>query len=68
MKETRYSVHKASGVEWLGEIPEHWEVKRIKYLFNVINERSEDGDEDLLSVSQYTGVTKKAISYCKAAC
>jgi type I restriction enzyme S subunit len=55
-------------VEWLGEIPEHWEVKRIKYLFNEINERSEDGDEDLLSVSQYTGVTKKAISYWKAAC
>jgi len=68
MKETRYSVYKASCVEWLGEIPEHWEVKRIKYLFNEINERSEDGDEDLLSVSQYTGVTKKSISYWKAAC
>ncbi len=23
---------KDSGVEWLGEIPEHWEVKRLKYL------------------------------------
>ena len=23
---------KDSGIEWLGEIPEHWEVKRIKYL------------------------------------
>lgn len=27
---------KDSGVEWLGEIPAHWEVKRIKYLFSLI--------------------------------
>ncbi|TXD83112.1 restriction endonuclease subunit S [Subsaximicrobium wynnwilliamsii] len=55
----RYENYKNSGVEWLGEIPEHWEVRRIKYLFNEINERSENGSEDLLSVSQYTGVTNK---------
>ena len=27
---------KDSGVEWLGEIPEHWEIKRLKYLGNSI--------------------------------
>ena len=27
-----YSDYKASGVEWLGEIPDHWETKRIKHL------------------------------------
>ncbi len=26
----RYSKYKDSGIEWLGEIPEHWEIKRIK--------------------------------------
>lgn len=26
----RYDKYKPSGVEWLGEIPEHWEVKRVK--------------------------------------
>lgn len=26
----RYEKYKPSGVEWLGEIPEHWEVKRVK--------------------------------------
>ncbi|MDO9012212.1 MAG: restriction endonuclease subunit S [Gallionella sp.] len=26
----RYSEYKASGVEWLGEVPEHWAVKPIK--------------------------------------
>lgn len=25
---------KGSGVEWIGDIPEHWEVKKLKYLLN----------------------------------
>ncbi|WP_445778571.1 restriction endonuclease subunit S [Shewanella sp.] len=25
---------KDSGVEWLGEVPDHWEVKKIRYLLN----------------------------------
>jgi type I restriction enzyme S subunit len=28
----RYPRYRDSGVEWLGEVPEHWEVKRLKYL------------------------------------
>ncbi|GFD75182.1 type I restriction endonuclease subunit S [Tenacibaculum sp. KUL113] len=28
---------KDSGVDWIGEIPEHWEVKPIKYLGKIIN-------------------------------
>jgi type I restriction enzyme S subunit len=55
----KYDNYKPSNVEWLGEIPQHWEVTRIKNLFKEINERSMNGNEDLLSVSQYTGVTKK---------
>ena len=27
----RYDKYKDSGVEWIGEIPEHWEVKKLKY-------------------------------------
>jgi type I restriction enzyme S subunit len=56
----KYEVYKDSGVEWLGEIPESWDIKRIKYLFSEINERSNDGEEKLLSVSQYTGITIKS--------
>ena len=26
---------KDSGVEWIGEIPEHWEVKQLRYMFNL---------------------------------
>ena len=30
----RYSEYKDSGVQWLGEIPEHWKIHRAKYMFN----------------------------------
>ena len=49
-----------SGVEWISEIPEHWEVKRAKYLFIEIDDRSETGQEELLSVSHMTGVTPRS--------
>lgn len=29
----KYESYKDSGVEWLGEIPSHWNVRRLKYLF-----------------------------------
>ena len=44
---------------WLGEFPTHWEVLRIKNLFQEMENRSETGSEELLSVSHYTGVTLK---------
>lgn len=34
----RYSEYKDSGVQWLGEIPSHWELLKMKYAFK---ERSE---------------------------
>jgi len=58
MKE--YPKYKNSNIAWLRKIPEHWEVRRIKYVFKEMDLRSENGDENLLSVSQYTGVTKKS--------
>ncbi len=51
---------KGSGVEWLGEVPGHWEVKRSRRLFDERNERSETGDEEMLTVSHITGVTPRS--------
>ncbi|HRN70081.1 MAG TPA: restriction endonuclease subunit S [Candidatus Woesebacteria bacterium] len=48
--------YKESGVDWLGEIPEDWKVNRTKVLFKPIDERSKDGSEQLLSVSEHVGV------------
>lgn len=31
----KYEKYKDSGIEWIGEIPEHWEVKRLKSLARV---------------------------------
>ncbi|MBH1971989.1 hypothetical protein FK216_11905 [Moraxellaceae bacterium AER2_44_116] len=35
----RYAAYKDSGVEWLGEVPEHWEVGAIKRFFTVLDSK-----------------------------
>ena len=54
-----YPVMRNSGIPWLGDVPEQWEVKRNKLFLREVKERSEDGSEELLTVSQYTGVTRR---------
>ena len=39
-----YPVYKDSGVKWLGEIPEHWDVKRILYICSLNPTKSELGN------------------------
>ncbi len=53
----KYSSYKDSGVKWLGEIPSHWETIKSKYIWQEQFATSENGTEELLSVSQYDGVT-----------
>jgi type I restriction enzyme S subunit len=48
------------GIPWLGEIPVHWEVERTRWLFRERDERSETGEEELLTVSHLTGVTPRS--------
>ena len=57
----RYLAYKPSGVEWLGEVPEHWEVKRIASLYS---ESVEQGNDELpvLSVSIHHGVSDSELS------
>ena len=50
---------KHSGIDWIGEIPEHWEVKRLKDIFTESKDVSTTGTEDLLSVSEYYGVARR---------
>ncbi|MGG0157042.1 restriction endonuclease subunit S [Bacillus velezensis] len=47
---------KDSGVEWIGEIPDHWEEQKIKYLFFESNERNFNEDATLLSLFTSIGV------------
>ena len=41
---------KDSGIEWIGEIPEHWDIRRIKYLSNIRNVKASDSDNDKIYV------------------
>ncbi|MBW2247113.1 MAG: restriction endonuclease subunit S [Deltaproteobacteria bacterium] len=54
-----YPEYQASGVCWLGRIPAHWAVRRMKYVLREKDARSTEGKEQLLRVSQYTGVTQR---------
>ncbi|MEH2046078.1 restriction endonuclease subunit S [Nostoc sp.] len=56
----RYPVYRDSGLAFVEKIPQHWEAKRAKYCFYEVDERSETGDEELLSVSHITGVTPRS--------
>lgn len=52
---------KPSGLEWLGDIPRHWIVRRCATLFDEIDERNQP-DLPLLNVSLNTGVTQRIFS------
>jgi len=60
MKLAPYPEYKDAGVSWVGSIPAHWPEKRAKYYFKEIDERSQAGDEEMLSVSHITGVTPRS--------
>ena len=51
----KYTTYKPSGIKWIGEIPEHWDVHKIRYLFQ---EKSQKGypNEPILSATQKYGV------------
>lgn len=52
---------KDSGIEWIGKIPEEWEIFRIAALYS---ERKENGNDELpiLTVSINTGVSDRELS------
>ena len=56
----KYDAYKDSGVEWLGEIPEHWDLLANKYIFNlkktVVGKKS--SEYELLSLT-LNGIIKR---------
>ena len=49
----RYEGYKDSGVEWLGEVPSHWEVENSKRVFSYRKDKAEKTDEQLTSSQKY---------------
>lgn len=66
MSYAKYESYKDSGVDWLREIPEHWQLKRLKYVLAERNERSKTGEEPLFMVSQKYGLVVRADYHDKA--
>jgi len=51
-----YPAYRSSGVDWLGQVPSHWEVLRTKLVFREVDVRSVAGEETHLSMSQSLGL------------
>ena len=51
---------KDSGIPWIGQIPEHWEVMRLRRVFSEAHEKTTDESGQLLTLSQYTGISPKS--------
>lgn len=44
---------KDSSVEWIGQIPAHWDKKRIKFVFEIVKRIYGKEDRDVLSITQH---------------
>ena len=53
----RYERYKDSGVEWLGEVPEHWEMKRLKRNMHLLTEKTEQREQPvaLENIASWSG-------------
>lgn len=51
-----YADYKDSGLPWLGKVPAHWEVRRIKTVLREVDRRSSAGRETLLSLRMQAGL------------
>ena len=53
--------YKESGIPWVGKIPEHWEMRRVKYLFFISKEENTNENPNVLSLTQ-RGIIERDIS------
>ena len=54
-----YEKYKSSGITWLTNIPEHWEVRRAKRVFKELSIKGFE-NEPLLAATQTKGVVLKS--------
>ena len=53
---------KDSGVEWLGEVPEHWEIKRIKHCASLISSKQKIDNQLVIALENIEGLTGHFVS------
>jgi type I restriction enzyme, S subunit len=58
----KYEAYKDSGVEWLREVPLHWEVYRSKVIFSERNVKAAEDDEQLTASQKYGVIPQQLFS------
>ena len=56
----RYNEYKASGIQWLGEIPSHWEIKRWRFLMTENTKKNLGGKVQLQLQFRYGDIVRKS--------
>jgi type I restriction enzyme S subunit len=60
-----YPKYKSSGVEWLGDVPEHWEVKRLKFVTDTLTSgvwgEDPDADHEGVPVATTANITRQGL-------
>ena len=67
-KYQKYAEYKDSGVEWLGEIPSHWVIQKLKWEITAksgTDAKSEDGEFDLYGANGLIGKSSTFIDLSK---
>lgn len=57
-----YPEYKDSGVEWLGTIPEHWSVTKLKYIADLLTAKSTNSDDLFVGLENISSGDGKYIS------
>ena len=52
----RHENYKATNIDWIGQIPGHWSLRRIKYIFSESKSKSQLGIETPLSLTKEQGI------------
>ena len=61
MSFSTYAAYIDSGVDWLGEVPGHWELKRLKYVASLLTDKG-DKRENAIGLENIEGWTGRFIS------
>jgi len=51
---------KDSKIGWIDKTPKHWQERKLKYIFNIIDERNSDTEAELLSLYTSIGVKPRS--------
>src|SRR5690625_7957929 len=46
----RYPAYKYSEIDWLGDIPAHWQLKPLKYVVDIDSEKLKDSEDPDLEI------------------